>query len=104
MSHRVAPGIFLLLLVSCLGGAPPPGAAAPSSTTTASSSGACSQFKIQSSSELDRCKNKCRDDERDQMKSCSGPGCQGGAATAGCITKCDDGQKAAQQAKCYKDE
>jgi len=102
MSQRVAPGIFSLLLVSCLGGSPAPGAAAPSNTAAASD-GSCGQFKIQSSSDMDRCKNKCRDEERDQMKSCTGPGCQGGSATAGCLAKCDEGQKAAQQAKCYKE-
>jgi len=101
MSHRAALGIGLLLLSACLAGEPPPGAASPSSGS-ASAGGACGQFKIQSSSDLDACKNKCRDQERDQMQACSGPGCQGGSATAGCLKNCDDGQKAAQQAKCYK--
>jgi hydroxyethylthiazole kinase-like sugar kinase family protein len=66
--------------------------------------GPCGQFKIQSKSDFESCRNKCRDEERDQMKSCTGAGCQGGAGTAACLGRCDDGQKAAQQAKCYKDQ
>src|SRR5689334_21321530 len=101
MSHRLAPAAVLLLLASCLAGPPPPNAAAPSGGAP-SAGGACSQFKVQSSSDLDSCKNKCHDEERDQMKACSGPGCQGGAGTAGCLSSCDNSAKAAQQAKCFK--
>jgi hypothetical protein len=100
MIHRLAPGV-VLLLVSCLAGDPPPSAAAPSSGAAAAS-GECGNFKIKTSSDLDSCKQKCKDTERDQMKACSGPGCQGGAATAGCVKACDDEAKSSQQAKCFK--
>jgi len=100
MSHRLAPGC-LLLLASCLAGPPPPNASTPTSGSSAAS-GECGQFKIQSSSDLEACKNKCHDQERDQMKACSGAGCQGGAGTAACMNHCDEGQKSAQHAKCYK--
>ena len=100
MIHRLAPGV-VLLLVSCLAGDPPPSAAAPSSGA-AVTTGECGQFKVKSSSELDACKQKCRDEERDRMKACSGPSCQAGAATAGCVGSCDEGAKSAQQAKCFK--
>jgi hypothetical protein len=99
MIHRLAPGV-VLLLVSCLAGDPPPSAASPSGAAAAG--GECGRFKIKSSSDLDACKTKCRDQERDQMKACSGPGCQGGAATAPCLNACDDGAKSSQQAKCFK--
>jgi hypothetical protein len=100
MIHRLAP-VVALFAVSCLAGPPPPTAAAPSSGSSAAT-GECGQFKVKSASDLDSCKTKCRDLERDQMKACSGPGCQGGSGTASCLKDCDDGAKSAQQAKCYK--
>jgi hypothetical protein len=57
---------------------------------------------VKSASDVDSCKNKCRDLERDQMKACTGAGCQGGSGTAGCLKSCDEDAKSAQQAKCYK--
>jgi hypothetical protein len=100
MIQRLAPGA-LLVLVSCLVPPPPPSASAPSSGAAAAS-GECGQFKIKNASDLDACKTKCHDTERDQKQACSGPGCQGGAETKTCVASCDDGAKAAQQAKCYK--
>ncbi len=101
MIHRLAPGA-LLMLVSCLTPPPPPSTAAQSSSGASAAGGECGQMKIKSASDLDACKTKCRDTERDQKQACSGPGCQGGAETKTCIASCDDGAKAAQQAKCYK--
>ena len=103
MSHRLLPLAVLSLLVSCLAGPPPPGAAAPSAGGSATGAG-CGQFKITSKGDVDSCKNKCRDDERDQMKACTGAGCQGGAGTAACLASCDDAAKAAQAGKCFKDQ
>src|SRR5437667_4198909 len=102
MTQRLAPVAVLLLLASCLAGPPPPNAASPSGGAASSAGGACGQFEVQSSADLDSCKNKCHDEERDQMKACSGPGCQGGAGTARCLNNCDGSAKAAQQAKCFK--
>jgi hypothetical protein len=101
MSHRLAPVAILLSLAACLAGPPPPSAAAPSGPPAPS--GECTGFKIRNATDLDSCKAKCRDQERDQLKACSGPGCQGGAGTPGCLLQCDDGAKAAKQAKCYTD-
>jgi hypothetical protein len=103
MGHRLAPGFFLLLLASCLAGPPPPAASNPSGSS-AMSGGSCGQFKIQKSSDLDACKNKCTDQQRDQQKSCTGGACQAGALLGPCFGACDDGQKAAKQANCYQDK
>jgi hypothetical protein len=103
MRHRFALGAVFFLSTSCIGGgAPPSGSTAPTTASSATDSGQCGQFKIKSSSDLDSCKGKCRDQERDQMQACSGPNCQAGAGTAACLGNCDAGQKAAQQANCYK--
>ena len=103
MSHRLTLGFTFACLLSsaCLADAPPKAAASPGAAQ--SGSGECGQFKIQSGSDLEGCKQKCQDQQRDQMKSCSGPGCQAGSATSVCLGTCDDGQKSARQAKCFKD-
>src|SRR3954471_10033571 len=103
MSHRLALGAILFVTTSCItGGTPPPGGSAAPSSATGATGAQCGQHKILTRSDLDGCKSKCRDEERDQLKSCSGPACQPGAAGALCSSKCDDQQKAAQASGCYK--
>ena len=100
--RQFAPVFLFLVLASCLAGPPPPAPSAPGGTST--SSGSCDQFKIQTPSDFDDCKTKCKDQQRDHQKSCTGGGCQAGAMLGPCFGSCDDGQKAAKQASCYKDK
>jgi hypothetical protein len=104
MSQRLLPIAVVLLLVSCLAGPPPPSAAAPTAGGSSATGAGCGQFNVTSKADLESCKNKCRDQERDQLKACTGQGCQGGAGTAACLGSCDDRAKAAQQGKCFKDQ
>jgi hypothetical protein len=106
MTLRSALGVLFLTSVSCItggAGAPPAAPTSQAASTGGSGTGQCGEHAIKSKSDHDACKVKCSDEQRDQQRSCSNPGCQAGigAATGLCMGKCDDGKKAAEQAKCY---
>lgn len=113
MSHRSIAGFLLLFAASCLSAAPPPPSKAPSEkvdkahdndASNASTDG-CGKFKIQSKDQFEACNKKCRDDQQDQQRQCGDPQCQQGIGQGArlCLGKCEDGEKSARAAKCYKE-
>jgi hypothetical protein len=83
-----------------------PAKSADSKSGDAGDAGACGKFTVVTKSQLDGCNNKCKDDQRDQQRSCADPNCQVGIgnATRACLSKCEEYQKAAQKADCYRAE
>jgi hypothetical protein len=110
MNLRFALGAMVLLSAACLA-APPPSASpskAPSGSTSGSSGSSgtdCGTFKIPSKAAYDSCNQKCKADQRDQQSSCTNPDCQAGIGTGTrvCLGQCEEGQKSAKQANCYKE-
>jgi hypothetical protein len=110
MTHRLIAGAFFLFLASCLTPKPPepaPGSSgsAASSPSAATAGGDCSRFKVQNKAQLEDCRQRCKEEQREQSRSCGNPQCQDGVGRAMgvCMGQCDQSQKSAQEAKCYKE-